>query len=128
VRRLALLCSAVLLLGACGGNDDVDVRVDFRVTGDESSEAYDISCDPPAGNAADPAAVCEQLTADEELYFPEDGEECPLPVPVTYLVVTGTHGGDDVRQQMTPCSEAETRAVEAWMALLGFEEPPFEGP
>jgi hypothetical protein len=145
--RLAALVLLAFVAGCSGGDDltageegpvdsvraradsadePTELRVTFRVTGMEVTERHEISCNPPGGDVPDPTRVCERLAANDALYFPEDGLECPLPVPLTYLSVTGTHRGDELEQMMSPCTDPETRAVDAWSELLGFEQPPLD--
>jgi hypothetical protein len=120
-RGAELLTLLLLAFGGCEGEPGgpIDVRVDFKVTGSEGVTAFEVDCDP----AGEPSAVCAEIASAPNLYFPEEGLECPLPVGLPYLMIRGTYGDEELRRMMTPCTEGETRAVDAWAALLGFEPP-----
>jgi hypothetical protein len=119
--RLAAVALAAFLAG-CGGDDPLAIQVTLE-DGNETYATYDISCDPPGGSAPDPAAVCDAITGDRDLYFPEEGPECPIPVDALVVLVTGTEGGEELDLYLSPCSDAEDRAIAAWTELLGFEHP-----
>jgi hypothetical protein len=124
MRRGAELLTFVLLaFGGCEGEPraPIDVRVEFKNTGSEEITTFEVECDPAGG--ASP--VCVEIERAPELYFPEPGLVCSLPVPYVYLTIWGTYGGEELQETLT-CLEADRRAIEAWSRLLGYEPPSFE--
>jgi hypothetical protein len=124
VKRAAFVGLALPLLAACGGDERVDLTVDIRFS--EEAETFELSCHPTGGTVSDPEAACAELDEHGDIYFPAEREECPLPYPSMYLLVEGTYRGKSLDQAMTPCSDEEERAVDAWASLVGFEPLPFE--
>jgi hypothetical protein len=121
-RGAELLTLLLLAFGGCEGEPGaIDVRVDFMVTGSEEVTSFEVECDP----AGEPSPVCAELERAPELYFPEPSIICPLPVPYLYMTIQGSYGGEELQQTLT-CVDADTRAINAWSELLGYEQPPLD--
>lgn len=98
----------------------IQLSVDFRFTGDEIPHLYEVACGPRTGSNASSPSVCEAISKRKALFLPFDELECPLPVPALYVHVEGSYDGDKLGQTLTPCSDAESRAIAAWADTLDF--------
>ena len=122
-RGAELLTFLLFALGGCEGEPQapIDVRVEFKNTGSKEVTTFEVECDP----AGEQSAMCAEIERSPELYFPEQSIVCPLPVPYLYLVIRGSYGGENIEQVLT-CTDSDTRAINAWSGLLGYERPPLD--
>jgi hypothetical protein len=130
--RLALVAALLALLAACGGkNEDgaapdagpVDVEL-VVVTGVDTSERFEVRCDPAGGTTPDPEETCEAIAEHPEmLSVPELTATCAGSLGIPPEVrIGGTAAGKPVEVAVRECDEPAVRAEVArlWLEAAGL--------
>jgi hypothetical protein len=117
--RAAAIALAALALTGCGHDSRTSLDVVFSVSGLSgfTRQHEHLSCDPPAGNVASPAASCMAIDRGKALLFSRESRTiCIGGITFIDVEVEGTYEGETISRAFGHCGDG--RVIDAWARAL----------
>jgi hypothetical protein len=115
--RPILALAILAVVAACGGKDETQLTI--QISNAYGEQTYELTCDPPGGNVADPRTLCEQLGADSDviLFARPDNRTCLGGPSTPHIHVAGRFQGRAVDTSETDLCEGNLKAHWVWSSL-----------